>query len=113
MRYYAMSVVAWFVLLGAVLGWPFLSDSSSLGGDLIRNTIRLALLYYAAALTLMLRTCNIDWQKSSRIIRSARACWTLAWLTYLIHLVMAFHFAHGWSHANAMRHTEEVSGFGP
>jgi hypothetical protein len=46
-------------------------------------------------------------------VRLARWCWTLAWATYLIHLGMAFHHYHHWSHSDAVAHTEEASGFGP
>src|SRR5262245_50603664 len=100
----------WLLLLVSILFIPSLKDSPTRGDDLIRNTIRLALLYYAIALTQLLRSQAADWQKFLGKIRLARLCWTLAWLTYLIHLAMAFHFAHHWSHTEAMRHTEEVSG---
>ena len=106
-------ISVWLVLVFVIFLGPLLSHSPTLGNDLIRYTIRLALVYYAVALTLLLRANRIDLQKSSSIIRLARTCWTLAWLTYLVHLAMAFHYAHGWSHADAIRHTEEVSGFGP
>jgi hypothetical protein len=105
-------LVCWVAFVLIVLLLPGLSRSSTLGDDLIRNTIRLALLYYAIALTLLLRSQPPDWHKHSHRIRLARLCWTLAWVTYLIHVAMAFHFAHHWSHAEAMRHTEEVSGVG-
>src|SRR5260370_21986265 len=41
-----------------------------------------------------------------------RVCWSVAWVGYLIHLGMAFHHYHHWSHAEAMLHTKERSGFG-
>lgn len=103
--------VAWFVLLGAVLALPWVAGSAEPGNDLIRNTIRLALLYYVVALNIMLWLRPAEWAATGRG-RLARACWTLAWFTYLIHLGVAFHFYHHWSHAEAMRHTEEVSGVG-
>lgn len=108
----SIATFGWLIILVAVLLAPALSDSPTVGDDLIRNTIRLALLYYAITLTLLLRTKPLDWQKHTDKICRARTCWTLAWLSYLIHLAMAFHFAHHWSHAEAMRHTEEVSGVG-
>jgi hypothetical protein len=104
--------IIWLLLLITLVLLPVASGSSTLGDDLIRNTIRLALLYYTIALTLLLRSQPPDWRKPSNTIRLARLCWTLAWFTYLIHLAMAFHFAHHWSHAEALRHTEEVSGVG-
>jgi len=103
---------AWGVLLAAVLGLPWLLQAADPGNALIRNTIRVALLYYAIALNIMLWLRPSDWAATDRG-RLARLCWTLSWLTYLVHLGMAFHFYHGWSHADAVQHTEDVSGFGP
>jgi hypothetical protein len=108
-----MVVVLWAFLLAWVFLWPLSRQSPTLADNLIRNTIRLALLYYTIAVTLMLRSRPADWKSFAATIRLARTCWTSAWLTYLIHLAMAFHYAHGWSHAEAMSHTEAVSGFGP
>ena len=45
--------------------------------------------------------------------RPARVSWTLAWAAFVVHVAMAFHHAHRWSHAEAFRHVEESSGFGP
>jgi hypothetical protein len=45
--------------------------------------------------------------------RLARWCWTWAWVAYVVHLGMAFHYFHGWSHAEAVEHVRRVSGFGP
>lgn len=39
--------------------------------------------------------------------------WTWACLTYLVHVAIAFHLGHDWSHANAYDHVERRSGFGP
>jgi hypothetical protein len=41
-----------------------------------------------------------------------RLAWSLAWLAYLIHVVVAFNDVHRWSHAAAFRHTQERSGVG-
>jgi hypothetical protein len=46
------------------------------------------------------------------LLRLARWCWTLAWAAYLVHLAMAFHHYHHWSHAHAVEHTRSVSGVG-
>jgi hypothetical protein len=105
-------LLVWLGLLGLILLRPFPVNEPFPGDDLIRNTIRLALLFYAAAATLMLRLRAEDWNAATPRGQLARTLWTLAWLAYAIHLAMAFHFAHGWSHAAAMRHTHEVSGTG-
>src|SRR5262249_54223883 len=38
--------------------------------------------------------------------------WTWGVVCFLVHLAMAFHYYHHWSHANAFEHTREVSGNG-
>jgi hypothetical protein len=110
----AMLVVAsWAMLLAAVLAAPWWLHPDGPGDDLIRHTIRLALVYWGAALALIMFLQRDDWRRQLSRGRLARWCWTLAWLTYLVHLAMAFHFYHHWSHDHAISHTERVSGFGP
>jgi hypothetical protein len=104
--------VVWLVLLAAVLSWPSLTQSPTLGEDLTRNTVRLCLLFYAAAVVLLLRLQPADWDVSTRRGRLARWLWTLSWLAYFIHLGMAFHHYHGWSHAAAVEHVRKRSNFG-
>jgi hypothetical protein len=49
-----------------------------------------------------------------------RACWTAGCLAFIVHVACAFHFFHGWSHADAYRETARqtaaltgvASGFG-
>jgi hypothetical protein len=53
-----------------------------------------------------------DWLARTGPGRLARWCWTLAWAAFVVHLGMAFHHYHHWSHDDAVRHTQEVSGFG-
>jgi hypothetical protein len=111
-RLIALAVFLWASLLALILAWPRLTESPTAGDDLTRHTVRLALLYYAAALTLMLRLQRREWLARSRRGQLARWCWTLSWAAFVIHLAMAFHHYHHWSHADAVRHTQEVSGFG-
>lgn len=107
------------------LGWSFgwislgltlcltLFYEEDIGNGLIRNTIRVALAWYLVALLLMLRFNRSDRDASTTLGRSGRIAWTWSLLFYLIHVVCAFHFYHGWSHAHAIEHTLQVSGFGP
>jgi hypothetical protein len=106
-------VGSWAALLAGVLAWPYLTHSADRGDDLTRHTVRLALLYYAVAVALMLQLRPEEWLAAHGRGRVARWCWSLGWATYLVHLGMAFHFYHGWSHRNAIEHIETVSGFGP
>ena len=95
-------ITAWSLLLGFVLARPTLANSPSSGDDLTRQTVRVALLFYAAAVILRLLAR----------FHLAHCAWSLAWLAYLVHLGMAFHHYHHWSHDDAMRHTRAVSGVG-
>ena len=46
--------------------------------------------------------------------RASRMLWSLAGVVLVVHILIAFHFAHGWSHDDALRHaarrTVEVTG---
>lgn len=97
----AVLAAAWVGLLAAVF---LLAPPADPGDFLIRGTVRVALLGYAAAASLLL------WPGGSW--RIGRLCWTLAWAAYLVHLAMAFHHYHHWSHADAVEHTRAVSGVG-
>ena len=103
---------SWCALLAAVLAWPLLFPSADPGDDLTRNTVRVALAYYGAAAVLMLLLRPHEWAARSRRGELARWCWTLAWAAYLVHLAMAFHHYHGWSHVRAVEHVRQVSGVG-
>jgi hypothetical protein len=98
-----IAVLVWSALLALVLALPELTHSTTTGDDLTRNTVRLSLAFYALAAVRML-TIGFD--------GTARWLWSLAWLAYIVHLGMAFHYYHGWSHAAAVRHVHERSGFG-
>jgi hypothetical protein len=111
MHFIIVAAATWVLGLTAVIVFPYATDSTSAGDDLTRNTVRLALAYYALAAGVMLLLQPSEWTGQGRG-RLARICWTLAWAAYLVHLAMAFHFYHHWSHTDAIRHTREVSGFG-
>lgn len=105
-------VVAGSALLVATLGLTWLLAADT--GDLLtRNTVRLSLAWYAVALVLMRRFDRADdWRARTDLGRLARWCWTWAVVVFLVHLAMAFHYFHGWSHTHAFERTREVSGVG-
>jgi hypothetical protein len=105
-------VASWALLLAAVLAVPWWLDPAGAGDDLVRWTVRLALGYWATAVGLLMYLKPGERRAEFGRGRLARWCWTLAWATYLVHLGTAFHFYHHWSHHDAFRHTEDVSGFG-
>lgn len=76
------------------------------------QTVRLALAWYAAAMLLMTGAKADDWRVLTARGRAMRWCWTWGMTIYLVHVGMAFHHYHGWSHADAFRRTREISGLG-
>lgn len=105
-------LASWLVLLAGVIGAPYWAESPTLGEDLIRYTVRLSLAYYVATVALMMLLDSLDWQAGTNRGRLTRWLWTLAWATFVVHLFMAFHFYHHWSHAHAVEHTRQRSGWG-
>jgi hypothetical protein len=105
-------IILWVILLSLVLVIPPALGLPTLPEDLTRNTVRLALIYYVLAINLLLWIGPNDWSPAGKLVAWTRWCWTLACFTYLVHLAVAFHYYHHWSHADAMRHVEEIGGFG-
>ncbi len=99
----------WAVSLAAVIIWPHWTSSPTLGDDLTRWTVRVALAFFAPALLVMIagRPDPSGWWN-----RFARLAWTLGCATFLVHLGMAFHYYHHWSHADAIARTQRISGYG-
>jgi hypothetical protein len=98
-------------LLAAVLVGTY-KLSADVGEMLTRNTVRLSLAWYAVALLLMMRMGLRDWTASTRLGNLTRWCWTWGLVSFLVHVVMAFHYYHHWSHAHAFEQTRELSGVG-
>jgi hypothetical protein len=67
------------------------------GELLTRWTIRVALACYLIHVFLLLIN-SAAWQ-------FGRVIWTVGFAVYLIHVLLAFHFYHNWSHAAAYQHT--------
>ncbi len=67
-------------------------------------TVRFAIVFYIAALSLYLRRSD----------RFARLTWTAGFVIYAVHVCLAFQFFHGWSHSAAYtetaRQTREMFG---
>jgi len=104
-------VITWPPALAAFLAAPAWLGPGIISDDPARLTIRLALLYYALALGLMLVLRRDDWEGATPRGRLTRWAWTLGWLTFLVHLAAAFHYYHHWSHTDARERTAEIGGF--
>ncbi|HEY1784227.1 MAG TPA: hypothetical protein VGG30_01715 [Pirellulales bacterium] len=112
------------VALGAAMLAATLALSVALGSDLgdllTRNTVRLSLAWYAAAVGLMLFLAPDEWAVGTPVSATgwpgrgwlARWCWTWGLICFLVHLGMAFHYFHYWSHAHAFERTRQVAHVG-
>jgi hypothetical protein len=103
------------VVGAALLGVVILASSAlaaAPGEALTRNTVRLSLGWYFAALFLMMRLDHGDWPATNAAGRMARWSWTWGLVCFLVHVGMAFHYFHHWSHADAFERTRQISGLG-
>ena len=113
LRWRWLAVAAFAVGLGWA-GWIVWHDREArLRHPAIVATAYTAFALWAGAVGLMLQAKPGEWAPRAARFRVTQWTWALACLMYLIHVAVAFHFAHRWKHANAYRHVEETSGFGP
>jgi hypothetical protein len=82
------------------------------GDSLTRNTVRLALAWYLAALCLRLWLSPADWTAGTLRGKFARWCWTWGLLCLLCHLPIALHYFDHWPHVGALERTRQASGVG-
>jgi hypothetical protein len=107
-------------LLGGVLVvagvWGKLTGppTNNLADSAISDTGWLASAGWCTAMLLVLVTPLKRPMLSNALIAwLARGIYTWACAIYFLHLVLAFHLGHAWSHGHAVEHVEERSGFGP
>ncbi len=98
--------------MAAAIGLPIAASAGSAGAAQVQSTIRIALLFYFAAVALMVRIRAEAWRAGGSPVRIARLLWALGWSAYVVHVLFAFDHYHHWSHADAFAHTREVSGVG-
>lgn len=95
-------------------GWQAWADPvPRLRHPAVITTAYVSFALWAGAVGLMLQAKPGEWAAGAVRFRVTQWTWVLAATTFLIHVAVAFHFAHRWSHANAIRHVEETAGFGP
>lgn len=110
------TVVAMLALLFFGLCAPVLVFLEPSGNDTAHDTIR------SSALRVVLVWC-FAWPIA--LVRPARdpgpeeadagrvrALWTLGCVLLWVHIAIAFHAGHGWSHAAAWEHTKQIGGYG-
>jgi hypothetical protein len=105
-------IAIWTLAMAAAIGLPVVVWPGSAGAAQVQSTIRIALLFYFAAVALMLRVHTENWRAGGAPTRIARLLWSLGGLAYVVHVLFAFDRFHHWSHADAFAHTRAVSGVG-
>jgi hypothetical protein len=111
MRHLALTII-WAVLMAAAVLLPAAAGSSNPGDDQLRLAIHVGLLFYFVACLGMALISPRRWQLPGVEVGFVRDLWSLGWLSYGVHVILAFHYFHHWSHAHAVAHTREVSGLG-
>jgi hypothetical protein len=95
------------LLIAVAIVGPPLAGSAQLAEDWTRQTVRVALAYYAVAAFVMLGLSRGDWAGPRG--QTVRLTWSLAWAAYIVHLGFAAEY-HGYSHAAAIEHTAQRTG---
>lgn len=107
-----IGVVAWSFLLAqavAALAEPVGSDPSN---PAIKRSAFIVPLCWMACVPLAF-TKRGDAQKYGRWARlGIRFSWAFACALCLLHIAIAFHLGHGWSHEAAWEHTRQAGGYG-
>jgi len=104
------------VFLGGLLlaGWQIARDSTpDVRHPAILTTAWVSFGLWAGAVGLMIPATTAEWHARATRFRVAGWSWGLGAAMFLIHFLVAFHFAHQWQHANAFHHVTETAGFGP
>ena len=105
--------VAAFAVGLALTGWNVYRDRTpGLRHPAILNTAWVSFALWAGAVSLMIPAKPHEWTVGAARFRVAAWAWLLALLMFVVHLGVAFHFAHGWSHEHALRHVQDTAGWG-
>ncbi len=112
----AWSWLSWLIFsagLGYALYQGILDPTPALRHSAIITTAYTVFALWVGAVALMIPAKAAEWHESATRFRVARVTWILAVLAYLIHVAVAFHYAHRWQHSKAFDHVQVTSGFGP
>jgi hypothetical protein len=110
-RWLVVLVFVFGVAWAAGLAWT--DPTPKLRHPATLNTAWVSFALWAGAVGLMLQSKPGEWAPAAVRFRVTQWAWGLAAAMFLIHVLIAFHFAHRWRHANAFQHVEDTSGFGP
>jgi hypothetical protein len=105
-------VIGWTVILASAVQTYRTKPIPGIDHPLITETALAAVLFWGLAVAGMLQLTPEEWSSGSARRAIVRLFWGIGWVTMLVHTAAAFHIGHGWSHAEAFRHTEETAGVG-
>jgi hypothetical protein len=109
---FAFLLVAGVAPVGLAIGMAVTDPQPALRHPAITITARAFVVFWAVAAGLQLRARPEEWAVFSPRLSLARAAWAIGLVVHLVHVGFAFGLGHEWSHAAAVRHVEEVGGFG-
>jgi hypothetical protein len=111
LRWLAVAVFAGGLVLA---GWQVARDRTpSVRHPSVVSTAWVSFALWAGAVGLMIPATAAEWRPGVTRYRVARWAWVLGAAMFLVHFLVAFHFAHRWRHANAFEHVNVTAGFGP
>lgn len=100
--------VGFLAFLAAVFAIPVQALLEPVGADVtnkaIKNSAKLPVLMWCLGWPVVLARRSDGF--------AGRFNWTLGCLLSLLHIAVAFHLGHGWSHQAAWEHTRQVGGYG-
>ena len=111
LRWLAVAVFAFGLVLA---GWQVWKDGTpEVRHPAVLSTAWVSFALWAGAVGLMVPATVGEWRANGTRFRVAQWAWALGAAMFLVHFLVAFHFAHRWQHGNAFAHVEKTAGFGP
>lgn len=111
LRWLAVAVYTGGLLLA--VGQTVADQRPSLRHPAILSTAWVSFALWAGAAGLMIPATAAEWRAGATRFRVARWSWALGAAMFVVHFLVAFHFAHRWRHENAFQHVTDTAGFGP
>lgn len=97
-----------------VAGWQITRDPTpNVRHPSVISTAWVSFALWAGAVGLMIPAKAAEWRPGATRYRVARWAWVLGAVMFLVHFLVAYHFAHRWMHNNAYLHVSDTAGFGP
>ena len=100
-------LIAFLLVAGALLTIPIVALTQPVESDVTNGSIAAS-----AYLPVVLWCLGCPIALARRSTFALRFLWTLGCVSLLLHIAVAFHLGHGWSHRAAWDYTRRVAGYG-